>query len=61
MGWGMWGWGRGGLGHAIELTHRAICEFDLHQMTKGCQAAFWIQSHQKKPGWVVPMETQWWP
>jgi hypothetical protein len=34
----VWWWR--GLCHAIELTRRAISEFDLHQMTKGCLAAF---------------------
>jgi hypothetical protein len=31
--------------HAIKLTHRVICEFDLDQKVKGCEAAFWIQSN----------------
>jgi hypothetical protein len=34
----VWWWGS--MCHAIELTRREISEFDLHQMTKGCQAAF---------------------
>jgi hypothetical protein len=34
----VWWWGS--MCHAIELTCREISEFDLHQMTKGCQAAF---------------------
>jgi hypothetical protein len=52
----MGGWGN--LSHAIELTHRAISEFDLDQMAKGCCAAFWNQSNQKKTGRVLNIRAQ---
>jgi hypothetical protein len=43
---GEWLGGWGNLRHPIKLTHRVICEFDLDQKAKGCDAAFWIQSNQ---------------
>jgi hypothetical protein len=50
--------GRRSVCHATELTHRANWEFDLHQMAKGCQAAFWIQTKHSKLGWVVMVLNQ---